>query len=135
MPVDRAAHSLSEILVRREKLGSFLHVENPVRQPLKDVFTIMAHEMRLARPFMIPFEEWLQRATVAGEVRSLEGFYRDHFHKLAGGAVVLDTAKTRALSTCLAGSGALDKELIIEYLQRWQRDGFLRQVESAVPAK
>ncbi|KAI1111370.1 hypothetical protein F5Y14DRAFT_425768 [Nemania sp. NC0429] len=135
MPVDRAAHSLCEILVRRGKLESFLHIENPVRQPLKDIFTIMAHEMRLPRPFIIPFEEWLQRATVAGEVRSLESFYRDHFHKLAGGAVTLETAKTRALSSCLTRSGGLDKELIIEYLQRWQRDGFLKPVGSVVPTK
>ncbi|KAI0449720.1 hypothetical protein F5B21DRAFT_519799 [Xylaria acuta] len=126
MPVDRAAASLSEMLLRRGKINNFLHLENPVRQPLKDIFTIMAHEMRLQRPFMISFEQWLQRVAMVGEIRSLESFYKDHFHALAGGAVTLDTAKARALSNCLMWSGGLQKELIIEYVHRWQRDGFLK---------
>ncbi|KAJ8133349.1 hypothetical protein O1611_g272 [Lasiodiplodia mahajangana] len=92
IPVDRAASSLSEILLYRGKINSFLHLENPIRQPLKDIFTIMAHELHLEQPFMIPFEQWLQRATTAGEIRSLESFYAVHFHDLAGGAVTLDTA-------------------------------------------
>ncbi|KAJ2995082.1 hypothetical protein NUW58_g1377 [Xylaria curta] len=125
MPVDRAASCLSEILMRGGKVDNFLHLENPVRQPLKDIFTIMAHEMGLSRPFVIPFEKWLQRVTVTGEVGSLGSFLTDHFDELAGGAVTLDTAKARALSNRLAGSSALDKELIVDYLKRWQHDGFL----------
>ncbi|RYC60404.1 hypothetical protein CHU98_g5812 [Xylaria longipes] len=125
MPVDRAASSLSEILMRRGKINNFLHLENPVRQPLKDIFTIMAHEMRLQRPFMISFEQWLQRVSMAGEIRSLESFYKDHFHELAGGTVTLDTEKARAVSNCLMWSGGLQKELIREYVRRWRRDGFL----------
>ncbi|KAI0437521.1 hypothetical protein F4803DRAFT_565987 [Xylaria telfairii] len=69
---------------------------------------------------------WLQRMTKAGESRSLESFYKDHFHELAGGAVTLDTTKARALSNSLMWSGGLQKELIIEYVHRWQRDGFLK---------
>ncbi|KAI0409181.1 hypothetical protein F4802DRAFT_545755 [Xylaria palmicola] len=125
MPVDRAARSLSEMLIRTGKMDNFLHLENPVRQPLRDIFTVMGHEMHLSTPFMIPFEQWLQRVCAAEEIRSLESFYRDHFHELAGGAVMLDTTKARAMSSCLAGSCALEKELILEYVQRWRRDGFL----------
>ncbi|KAI0859411.1 hypothetical protein F4860DRAFT_526018 [Xylaria cubensis] len=126
MPVDRAASSLSEILMCRGKTGNFLHLENPVRQPLKDIFTIMANELRLQRPFMVPFEQWLQSVTVAGEIRSLESFYKDHFHQLAGGSVTLDTAKARTLSNGLMRSGGIDKDLIREYVHRWRRDGFLK---------
>jgi hypothetical protein len=126
IPVDRAASSLSEILLRKGRINNFLHLENPVRQPLKDIFTIMAHEMRLQRPFMIPFKQWLQRAMTDGEIRSLGSFYKDHFHELAGGAVTLDTTKARASSNFLIGSCGLQKELIIEYVHRWQRDGFLK---------
>jgi hypothetical protein len=125
MPVDRAAHSLAEMLLRRGKTDNFVHLENPVRQPLKDIFTIMAHELQLSRPFLIPYEEWLQRATAAGEIRSLESFYKDHFHELAGGVVMLDTVKARSFSKCLKGSGAVARDLIIDYVRRWQRDGFL----------
>ncbi|KAI0551133.1 hypothetical protein F4679DRAFT_594173 [Xylaria curta] len=126
MPVDRAASSLSEILMCRGKTSNFLHLENPVRQPLKDIFTIMASELRLQRPFMVPFEQWLQSVTTAGEIRSLESFYKDHFHQLAGGTVTLDTVKARTLSNGLMRSGGLDKDLIIEYVRRWQRNGFLK---------
>ncbi|TRX93221.1 hypothetical protein FHL15_005800 [Xylaria flabelliformis] len=126
MPVDRAASSLSEILMCRGKTGNFLHLENPVRQPLKDIFTIMANELGLQRPFMVPFEQWLQSVTVAGEIRSLESFYKDHFHQLAGGTVTLDTAKARTLSNGLMRSGGIDKDLIREYVHRWRRDGFLK---------
>ncbi|KAK5631479.1 hypothetical protein RRF57_007193 [Xylaria bambusicola] len=126
MPVDRAALSLAEMLMHQGKVPTFLHLENPVRQPLNDIFTIMAHELRLQRPFMISFDQWLQRAEGAGEIRSLESFYRDHFRELAGGAVRLDTTEARRISKCLLGSRALEKELIVEYVRRWQRDGFLR---------
>ncbi|GAP82675.2 putative L-aminoadipate-semialdehyde dehydrogenase large subunit [Rosellinia necatrix] len=135
MPVDRAAHALNEILLSEGATDSFLHLENPVRQPLRDVFTIMAHELRLSRPFVIPFDQWLERVTKSGEIRSLESFFKDHFHELAGGAVTLDTVKGRAMSKCLKGSGALEKELIIEYLQRWRHEGFLEQGALTVPAK
>ncbi|KAI8945076.1 hypothetical protein F4801DRAFT_598379 [Xylaria longipes] len=77
------------------------------------------------RPFMISFEQWLQRVSMAGEIRSLESFYKDHFHELAGGTVTLDTEKARAVSNCLMWSGGLQKELIREYVRRWRRDGFL----------
>ncbi|KAI0512932.1 hypothetical protein F5B22DRAFT_648285 [Xylaria bambusicola] len=126
MPVDRAALSLVEMLMHQGKVPIFLHLENPVRQPLNDIFTIMAHELRLQKPFMISFDQWLQRASEAGEIRSLESFYRDHFRELAGGAVRLDTIEARRISKCLLGSRAIEKELIIEYVRRWQRDGFLR---------
>ncbi|KAI1172123.1 hypothetical protein F4777DRAFT_593123 [Nemania sp. FL0916] len=125
IPVDRAACSLIEMLVKRGRIGSFLHLENPVRQPLKDIFTIMAHEMHLQRPFMIPFEQWLQRATKAGEIRSLESFYKDHFQDLSGGAITLDTTRARAVSNCLMSSSAISKDLIIDYINRWRREGFL----------
>ncbi|KAI1746540.1 hypothetical protein F4782DRAFT_545223 [Xylaria castorea] len=69
---------------------------------------------------------WLQRVTIAGEIRSLESFYKDHFYQLAGGAVTLDTAKARALSNGLTRSGGLPKDLVIEYIHRWQRGGFLK---------
>ncbi|KAI0465610.1 hypothetical protein F4859DRAFT_528306 [Xylaria cf. heliscus] len=68
---------------------------------------------------------WLQRVTMAGELRSLESFYKNHFHALAGGTVTLDTRKSRVLSNSLMRSGGVQSELIIEYIRRWQCDGLL----------
>lgn len=126
MPVDRAALSLVEMMMHQGQIPTFLHLENPVRQSLNDIFTIVAYELQLQHPFTIPFEDWLQRAAETGEIRSLESFFRDHFRELAGGAVRLDTVKARRISKCLVGSNALEKELIIKYVHRWQRDGFLK---------
>lgn len=126
IPVDRAAQSLVEILLRRDKVDRFLHLENPVRQSVNDAFTIMGRELGLSSPTMIPFEQWLKRAVEAGAIRSLEGFFQDHFLELGAGGVILDTAKSRALSKTLTGSGGLGRELIAEYIRRWRRDGFLK---------
>ena len=63
----------------RGKTSNFLHLENPVRQPLKDIFTIMASELRLQRPFMVPFEQWLQSVTTAEEVGVSERRVADAF--------------------------------------------------------
>ncbi|KAI1372051.1 hypothetical protein F4677DRAFT_456836 [Hypoxylon crocopeplum] len=126
LPVDRAAQSLVEILLYKERVGRFLHLENPIRQPTGDVFAIMGHELRLSGPTMIPFEKWLQQATEAGAIRSLESFFKDHFRDLAVGDVILDTMKSRAVSKTLTGSGGLGRELIGEYLRRWRCDGFLK---------
>ncbi|KAL7622054.1 hypothetical protein AAE478_007555 [Parahypoxylon ruwenzoriense] len=126
LPVDRAAQSLVEVLVHKGKQERFVHLENPVRQRLSDIFAIMGYEMRLPHPVIIPFEQWLERATEIEAIRSLEGFFKDHFRALAAGAVILDTTKSRGLSKTLSASGGLTGELITEYIRRWREEAFLK---------
>lgn len=126
IPVDRAARSLVEMALHIGSVDRFVHLENPVRQSISDAFTIMGYEMRLSSPILIPYEEWVKRVTEVGAIRGLEIFFKDHFRDLAEGGVILDTTKARALSKTLTGSGGVGRELLIEYLCRWRRDGFLK---------
>ncbi|ROT35236.1 acetyl-CoA synthetase-like protein [Sodiomyces alkalinus F11] len=125
LPVDRAAKSVGEMLLHSGTVERFLHLENPVRQPMADVCTIMANELGLAAQHM-PFDEWLQRADEVGATRSLESFFKNHFRTLASGAVVLDTSKARTISATLRGSGGLPRDLVVEYIKRWRQQGFLQ---------
>ncbi|KAG7107450.1 Non-canonical non-ribosomal peptide synthetase ascB like protein [Verticillium longisporum] len=124
LPVDRAAKSLSEIALHAADVPLFLHLENPVRQPLADICAFFAAELGLPTR-TIPFEEWMQQSCDAGALRSLEGFFRDHFQALASGSVVLDTARALAVSETLRGSGGVPQQLIAKYVARWRKQGFL----------
>ncbi|KAI1880856.1 hypothetical protein JX265_001096 [Neoarthrinium moseri] len=125
LPVDHAAQSLVSMLFHPVSLPRFLHLENPIRQSIDDIATIMAHELGFGRcAEMLPFEEWLQRASETGSIASLEAFFLDHFRSLGHGSVVLDTANARAVSRALRGVGAIGHDLLREYIKRWRRECF-----------
>ena len=114
---------MQEILFFNGKLDSFLHLENPVRQPATHIMTVMAYELGIADKGLIPFEEWHRRAAELGLIESLSDFFGDHFRALALGEVILDTTKARAASGTLRGSSGVSRDLIIEYLRRWREQG------------
>jgi hypothetical protein len=127
LPVDHAAQSLVSMLFHAGDLPRFLHLENPIRQSMTDIFTVMARELGLEKGSeVLPFEEWLQRASATGSIASLEPFFRDHFRSLGHGSVVLDTSKARTVSRSLRGVGAIGHGLLGEYIRRWRREGFLQ---------
>lgn len=112
-----------EIVFHQGKLDPFMHLENPVRQPAKDVMTIMARELNLSSFGLMPFDEWLQRANDLGAIDYLSEFFRDDFRELALGTVILDTSKSRGVSRTLRGSSGLGRELLLEYVRRWKQQG------------
>ncbi|KAK4238038.1 hypothetical protein C8A03DRAFT_44188 [Achaetomium macrosporum] len=127
LPVDHAAQSLLSILFYPASLPRFLHLENPIRQSIADISTVMARELGLGRySEALPYEEWLQRASQTGSIASLESFFRDHFRSLGNGSVDLDTANARAVSRPLRGVGGIGHRLLTEYIKRWRREGFLK---------
>ncbi|KAH7036703.1 hypothetical protein B0J12DRAFT_581494 [Macrophomina phaseolina] len=73
----------------------------------------------------IPFEAWLQRMAATGVAASLTDFFQNDFRALANGSVVLDTRAAREASAHLRGCGGLSRELIVEYIGRWKKSGFL----------
>ena len=123
LPVDRAGRSLVEIMFCPNKLDSFLHLENPTRQPARDIMTIMAYELGIADNGLMPFDEWKRKAAELGVIESLSDFFGDHFRALALGSIVLDTTKARAASGTLRGSSALSRDLLVKYLERWTEQG------------
>lgn len=104
----------------------FLHLENPIRQPMQDISTIMARELGLSRPYTIPFSEWLKRVSGQGSIESLKEFFRDHYQDLSQGSVVLDTTQCRSISKTLRGEAAVGDDLLVQYIKRWRSEGFLK---------
>lgn len=124
LPVDRAAKSLVEMTLHVGDVPRFLHLENPVRQPMADIMTFIAAELGVrAKP--LPYEEWLQLCLDAGVLSSLEEFFKEHFRSLSSGSVVLDTQMARAVSGTLRGSGGVPQEMAMRYVARWRKNGFL----------
>lgn len=110
------------------QLSPVVHLENPIRVPASDVFTIMAHELKFSQGIFIPFEEWLQRANEADAVGALSAFFERDFRELALGEVALDTTKARAVSQTLRGSGGIGKDLVVKYIKRWEQQGLLTEM-------
>ncbi|RYP83571.1 hypothetical protein DL769_001325 [Monosporascus sp. CRB-8-3] len=126
LPVDRAAASVVEILLYDGHLGRFLHLENPVRQSMADISAIMAQALRLPNSSAIPFDQWLEKARQTGSLGSLEAFFADHFRDLAHGAVILDTQKSKSISKTLKRTTSIDQDLLVRYIKRWQKEGFIQ---------
>ncbi|TGJ78534.1 hypothetical protein E0Z10_g10232 [Xylaria hypoxylon] len=102
LPADHAARSLVDILLHDGDMGCrFMHLENPIRQSMQDVIAIMGDELGLARPYTLPLDEWIVKATELGAIRSLEGFFTDHYLDLAQGSVSLATDRARSVSQTL----------------------------------
>ncbi|KAL2163194.1 hypothetical protein VTH06DRAFT_5250 [Thermothelomyces fergusii] len=127
IPMDRAASALVDILFHRGALDTpLLHLENPVRQPAREVMDIIAHELGLRGPGrLLPYDEWLRRAREAGAIDSLADFFENHFRTLALGDIILDTARARRISPTLRQSGGLGADLIAKYVRDWMKQGFL----------
>lgn len=131
LPVDCAARCLAEMLLAcPAALPGVLHLENPVRQPMRDLVAIMAREVEIVtgRPagMLLPFDAWMKRAVDSGAmVASLEEFFRDHFRALGQGSIVLDTTEARAVSKSLRGQGGVGKDVVTAYVRQWKRDSFL----------
>lgn len=86
----------------------------------------MAQALQLPNPNGIPFEQWLEKARQAGSLQSLEAFFSDHFRDLANGVVTLDTQKARAVSKVLKGATTVSHNILVRYIERWRKEGFLQ---------
>lgn len=119
------------MLLHPAEVPRFVHLENPVRQPIRDLITIMARELGMApnraAGTLLPFEEWLKRAVDSGVmVSSLEGFFRKHFRVLGQGTIVLDTVKARRISKSLRSHSGVGKGVVEGYVRKWKGEGFLK---------
>lgn len=123
IPADRAARSLTEILLHPGKLDPILHLENPTRQPARDIMAIIAYELEIPYTDPLPFDEWLQRVNEMNTGDSLVEFLGRHFEDLALGAVILDTTKSRATSRTLRESSGISRELLLKYVRTWKQQG------------
>ncbi|KAI1495529.1 hypothetical protein F5X99DRAFT_124000 [Biscogniauxia marginata] len=126
LPVDRAARSLVEAVFKPTPFSTenILHLENPIRQSSHDFVTIAATELGIGNN-LISFDEWLGRVNRAGCFPSLETFFKDDFLALGTGSVVLGTDHMRSVSRTLRGTSSVGRDLMVKYIDRWKRAGFL----------
>ena len=125
LPVDRAAQCLSEILLANGPVPHVLHLENPVRQPIGEVFEAWSPYLKLPLSRSVAFSEWLERAKEINAFGSLQSFFSDHFRDLGLGQVVLETNQARSVSKTLRETDRISMDTLEAYAKQWQKQGVL----------
>jgi hypothetical protein len=101
------------------------HIENPIRQPWKDVIYVLGKKLGLSQP--LPLDDWIRRASSRTEkIGNLEEFFNHEFKKLASGDLVMATERSRELSRTLRSCGGIGDGLLDKYLRSWEEQGLLR---------
>ncbi|KAK2749609.1 putative NRPS-like protein biosynthetic cluster [Myotisia sp. PD_48] len=133
LPADICAQTISEITISTEKTNITYHVENPIRQPWHDILSIIATELNIPDNNRVPLPKWLDRVdsipdTLSDEIpaKKLMEFFRGEFQRLVGGTVILDTYRSRGLSTALKSVNELDRDTILGYIKYWKQIQFLK---------
>lgn len=127
MPVDRAAAVAADILLSPELPGLVYHLENPVRRPWQDICTVLERELSLQPNSRLAFAIWLEKFSKTEDVsQDLMDFFQNHFLRMSGGALILDTKEARKVSHSLRSSGDVSHSTIQNYVKFWQSIGLLR---------
>lgn len=131
-PVDDVAGTLSDLLMSDHTPYPVYHIDNPVRQPWREMLPVLADALDIPRANVIPFKQWIRR------VRSFPGtvewdnpalmvvdFLEANFARMSCGGLILDTAKSCEHSSTLAAVGPVSAEGTRKYIQAWKNMGFL----------
>ncbi|KAI2615230.1 hypothetical protein GGR54DRAFT_650524 [Hypoxylon sp. NC1633] len=138
-PVDEVACTLIDLIFLAEDKTHYpiYHVDNPVRQPWKEMIPILADALDISPQGIIPFRDWVQR--VRDHPRQVEGpegenpaillidFLDDNFLRMSCGGLLLDTIKVREHSETLANAGPVSENVARQFIQSWKDVGFLSQ--------
>lgn len=117
---------MSDITFDTENQSSYYHLENPIRQPWKDLLQALSAELGLPSDNSISFDEWLELAKAKTDtVAPLEEFFRAEFQTLASGQIILQTDCSRATSRVLRSCGGVEFGLVKKYLEGWKAQGVL----------
>ncbi|KAL7626107.1 hypothetical protein AAE478_002877 [Parahypoxylon ruwenzoriense] len=136
-PVDEVAGTLVDLVFLSEDKTHYpiYHVDNPVRQPWKEMIPVLADALNVSSQDVIPFQEWVQR--VRDHPRQVEGpegenpafllidFLDDNFLRMSCGGLLLDTIKVREHSKTLANAGPVSDRVTRLFIQSWKDTGFL----------
>ncbi|KAI6085568.1 hypothetical protein F4821DRAFT_149184 [Hypoxylon rubiginosum] len=138
-PVDEVAGTLVDLIFLPEDKTHYpiYHVDNPVRQPWKEMIPVLADALDISPQGVVPFEDWVQR--VRDHPRQVEGpegenpafllidFLDDNFLRMSCGGLLLDTIKVREHSKTLANAGPVNGQVTRQFIQSWKDMGFLSQ--------
>ncbi|KAI1393305.1 uncharacterized protein F4822DRAFT_423774 [Hypoxylon trugodes] len=138
-PVDEVASTLVDLVFLPEDKTHYpiYHVDNPIRQPWKEMTPILADALNIPHQDIIPFRDWVRR--VRDHPRQVEGpegenpafllidFLDDNFIRMSCGGLLLDTIKVREHSKTLANAGPVSEKVTRQFIKSWKEMGFLSQ--------
>lgn len=136
-PVDDVAATLVDILLLPEKMTMhpIYHIENPIRQPWKEMNRVLADALDIPSQNIIPFPEWVRR--VRDHPRQVEGpegenpafllidFLDENFIRMSCGGLLLHTVNSREHSKTLANLGPVSDDMVRLFVRKWKERGFL----------
>ena len=138
-PVDDVAATLIDLLLLPEEITPhpIYHIENPIRQPWRDMIRVLADALDVPSQNIVPFPEWVRR--VRDHPRRIEGpegenpavllidFLDENFIRMSCGGLLLHTVNSRGHSKTLANLGPVSNHFVRLFVKRWKETGFLSE--------
>lgn len=126
------AATLGDLLLSDTTPHPIYHVENPTRQPWREMTAVLADALDIPRANIIPFDDWIERvlqhagpADTDNPAKKVIEFFDDHFIRMACGGLLFDTKNSREHSQTLATEGPVSADLVRKYVRAWKETGFL----------
>jgi acyl transferase domain-containing protein/thioester reductase-like protein/acyl carrier protein/SAM-dependent methyltransferase len=139
-PVDEVAGTLVDLasLPTTETPYPIYHIDNPIRQPWKEMIPMLADALGIPPTGIISFDDWVQRVKDHPcQVEGPEGenpaillidFLDANFLRMSCGGLLLETKKAREHSSILANVGPVSDEVTKLFVGSWKETGFLAQL-------
>ena len=114
-PVDDVAGTLSDLLVAERTPYPIYHIDNPVRQPWREVLSILADALGIPHDIN-PFPNWIHRVhtfpgcVVDNPAVRMVDFLEENFTRMSCGGLLLGTDKSIEHSPTLASVGPVSAE-------------------------
>ncbi|KAK4145161.1 putative polyketide synthase [Dichotomopilus funicola] len=133
MPVDHMAGVSADLVMNPAASHPVYHIDNPVGQPWKEMSPVLARALGIPAKEIVPFKEWIRRVRTSALADSdnpaarpgMVDFLMANFERIAGGDLILDTAKAQEHSATMAAEGPVSPELAVKYVDAWKKMGFL----------
>ena len=133
-PVNDVASTLGELLTSNITPYPIYHIENPVRQPWREMILTLANALDVPNTNIIPFDDWINRVRrFPGSIETdnpagrLVEFLEEHFIRMSCGGLILDTAKSTEHSETLQNEEPISVDLVKKYVSAWKDMGFLHK--------
>jgi hypothetical protein len=133
-PVNDVAATLGELLISDHTAYPIYHIENPARQPWREMILALADALAIPHTNIIPFDDWVSRVRrFPGSVETdnpaarLVEFLDKHFVRMSCGELILDTAKSTEHSETLRSEEPVSVDIVKKYIRNWKDMGFLRK--------
>ncbi|TVY50464.1 Citrinin polyketide synthase, partial [Lachnellula cervina] len=109
-PVNDVAATLGELLIGDTTAYPIYHIENPVRQPWRDMIPILAEALGVPQTNTVSYNEWIRRVrefppglVSENPAARLVDFFNDDFERMSCGGLILDTAHSKEHSDTFRG--------------------------------